>query len=672
MFRSPPRPHTGPATVVAVLTVVTALTSTWLDLSSGATARPEPLDWAIWSSTVPALALAAAGYVLSTRLPRHLMTWLLLGSGAVAAANGLGAAYAVWSLEAHGGTLPLTAAALFVGARLGPLLNLVTPLVLLYFPDGRLPGRGWRVPAGLTLAAAGLSVAVFMTMPWRLLSEQGTAWPGVDLPLPDLPDSLWLGVMPAVPVLLAAGTALPVVAFVSRFRGSTGVLRAQLRWMALAAVINGLLILLPLAWDGLPQDLTFVLSLAAIAAAVLIAVGRYRLYDIDPLLGWTLLYGGLALVVVAIDVPIFVVLGALIDEPAAAVLAAVAVAVIYTPVRERARRWVNRVVTGRAEPYEVVSALARRLEEATSPDGPLHETARAVSLAYGSSYARVELDTADGTTLAAECGVPRDDAVVLPITYRGESIGRLSLVPRGRLAEADQRLLADVVRQTAAAVRAIALTEELQSSRTRLVSGVAEERRRLRRDLHDGLGPSLAAAALKVEAASNLLGRDPATARDVLGQVRSDLGSVIDDVRRLVHDLRPPALDRWGLVEAVRQEAARFGDGGLEVRVHARGEAAGLPAAAEVAAYRIVCEALVNVVRHANASTCEVHLAMTGMRLEVEVIDDGRGITPGSAPGVGLIAMRERARELGGDCVIARRADGGTRVHATLPLGVTV
>lgn len=655
------------ATAVAAVTIVTLLVATWLDLMAGDAARPAPLDWAIWSSSVPGIALAAAGFVLATRLPRHLMTWLLIGSGAVASLNGLGAAYAVLSLNEHGGRLPLTAAALFVGARLGPLLNFVTPLVLLYFPDGRLPTPRWRIVAWLTLAAAGLAVLAFIAVPWRLMSDDGLSLPGLDLPLSLLPDQVWLGLLPVIPALLAASTAVPVVAFIRRFRGSRGVLRAQLRWMALAAAVNGALILLPLVVDGLPQDLTFVVSLLAITGAVLVAVSRYRLYDIDPLLGWTLMYGGLAVVVVVIDVPIFVGLGALIDEPVAAVLAATVVAVAYAPLRERVRRWVNRVVTGRGEPYEVVSTLALRLEEMTSPDGQLLEAARAVSLAYGSPYARVELDDEDGGTMAAEYGTPRQDAIVLPVTYRGELIGRLFLVPRGRLADADQRLLADLVRQTAAAVRATALAEQLSLSRGRLVSGVAEERRRLRRDLHDGLGPALAAAALKVEAARNLIVRDPDTAGETLGQVRGDLGTVIEDVRRLVHNLLPPALDHWGLAGAVRQEAARFSNGDLDVRVSVHGELTRLPAAAEVAAYRIVCEALVNVARHAAADTCEIRLIMTNGELEVEVVDDGRGMSQQAAPGVGLIAMRERARELGGRCTVGSGNGGGTRVHAVLP-----
>lgn len=661
------RPAMG-ATTIAALCVLAAALATWADVATGPVTRPEPLDWAVWSSTVPGVALAVTGWVLAMRLPRHLMTWLLIAGGVVASVNGLAAAYAVLSLTRHGGTLPLTPLAVFAGARLGPLLNLVAPLVLLFFPDGRLPSPRWRWAAALSLGATGLAVLVFLTVPWGSQSSGGPL-PGSDLPLPPVPDQVWRAAIAVTPALLVPSLFVPVAAFVRRFWGSSGIRRAQLRWMLMAALLNGVLILTPLVVDGLPLDLTFVVSLLAIAAAVLVAVGRYRLYDVDPVLGWTLLYGSLAIAVVAIDVPVFVGLGALIDEPVAAVLAAAVVAVVYAPLRARTRRWVSRVLTGRAEPYDVVSALARRLEESVGPDELLLEVARVVSASFRSPYVRVELDRADGRTVVVEHGTPRDDVVVLPFTYREASIGRLALVPRTGAppSESDQRLLADVVRQAAAAVRATALTEELQHSRERMVTGVAEERRRLRRDLHDGLGPTLAAAALKIEAARNLAVRDAGAARDALDQVRGDLATVLGDVRRLVHGLRPPALDQFGLAEALRQEGARFREGGLAVRVEARGDLSRLPAATEVAAYRIVCEALVNVARHAGATGCEVRLTVTESELEAEVIDDGRGVRPGALVGVGLLGMRERAEELGGRCTVAAAETGGTRVHAVLP-----
>ncbi|WP_214102709.1 sensor histidine kinase [Acrocarpospora catenulata] len=666
------RALTVTAVALAAVCLAGAAVAGWAEYVTPADARPAPLAWAPWSSTVPGVALAVAGAVLAIRLPRHAMTWILTAGGLVSCLNGVAAAYAVWSLHRYGGALPLTGSALYAGARLGPFLNLVAPLVLLFFPDGRLPTRRWRWAAALSLGGTALAVLVFLAAPWRILDDT-EPWPQVDLPLPQLPDALWRGLLTAMPALLTAGLVVAVAAFVARFRGSDQVRRAQLRWMLLAGLLNVLLLLVPAIVDAVTPDAAFVAANVALAAAVLVAVGRYRLYDVDPLLGWTLLYGGLAAIVVAVDMSIFVGLSTLLDEPVSAVLAAGVVAVLYAPLRARIQRWVNVIMTGRGEPYDVVSALAKRLEESVGPEELLLEVASAVSAAFRSPYVRVELDRADGRTVVAEHGSPLPGVVVLPFAYRGAPIGRLALVPRAgaRLAEPDQRLLADVVRQAAAAVHATALTEELQQSRERLVTGIEEERRRLRRDLHDGLGPTLAAAALKVEAAGNLVSRDTGSALDTLEQVRGDLSTVLGEVRRLVHDLRPPALDQFGLAGALRQAAGRFSDGALAITVTVTGDLGMLPAAVEVAAYRIASEAVLNVVRHAGAGRCDLRLSLGVDALEVEVADDGAGVPSGALVGVGVLGMRERAEELGGHCSVSSRAAGGTRVHAVLPLRAT-
>ncbi|WP_066375061.1 sensor histidine kinase [Herbidospora mongoliensis] len=661
--------RTVAALSIAAFCLVAAVLAAWAEILTGAVTRPGPISFSSWSSTVPGVALAVAGAVLALRLPRHAVTWILLAGGLTTALNGLGAAYAGYSITHHGGALPLTAPAFYAGARLGPFMNLVPVLVLLFFPDGRLPSARWRRPAWLSLGGTGFAVLVFLAVPWHIV-EPGEEWPGLDVAFVRLPDEVWRVLFGVAPVLIAVTLVVSVAAFVARFRGADRVRRAQLRWMLLAGLLNVVLLAAPLVADWLPDDAVFVAAIVALAAAVLIAVGRYRLYDIDPVLGWTLVYGALAAAVVGIDVTIFAGMSALVEEPAAAVLAAGVVAVLYGPLRT----WIQKKVGGvlRGEPYDVVSALARRLEESAGPEELLLAVATAVASAFRSPFVRVELDRPSGGVVAVEHGTRRDDGVVvLPFAYRDVEIGRLTLVPRAgtRLAEADQRLLADVVRQAAAAVRATALTEELQQSRERLVGGVEEERRRLRRDLHDGLGPTLAAAALKVEAAGNLMDRDPALAREALGQVRGDLSTVLNDVRRLVHDLRPPALDQFGLAGALRQAAERFGEGTVAIVVSTAGDLTGLPAAAEVAAYRIGCEAMVNVTRHARAARCEVRLTATGGTLEVEIVDDGRGLRTGEGVGVGLLAMRERAEELGGRCTVTGGATG-TRVHAVLPLAV--
>jgi signal transduction histidine kinase len=231
--------------------------------------------------------------------------------------------------------------------------------------------------------------------------------------------------------------------------------------------------------------------------------------------------------------------------------------------------------------------------------------------------------------------------------------------------------------QVAAVVHAVATSQALQRSREALVSTREEERRRVRRDLHDGLGPALAATQMKVEGARVLLARDPDSADAVLAQLTGELRATISDVRRLVHDLRPPALDELGLTHAVAEQVEAFsgpvigGEGHLLVELDAPDRLPPLPAAVEVAAYRIVSEALTNVVRHAGAGRCLVTLSVDAEEaLSVVVDDDGAGVSVGDRPGLGLRSMRERATELGGSCRLSRSPIGGTRVCARLPIAI--
>ena len=220
------------------------------------------------------------------------------------------------------------------------------------------------------------------------------------------------------------------------------------------------------------------------------------------------------------------------------------------------------------------------------------------------------------------------------------------------------------------AAHAALLTEDLRASRERLVTAREEERRRLRRDLHDGLGPALAAIGMRAGAAESLVREDPARAAALLAELQAEVTTAVADVRRLVDALRPPAIDEVGLVGALRLAADRLDSPGApQLVVEADGGLPELPAAVEVAAYRIGTEAMTNAVRHASAATCSLRL-VGGSDLTVVVEDDGRGMPSVPRAGVGLTSMRERAAELGGECRVEARPGGGTRVVARLPLVV--
>jgi two-component system NarL family sensor kinase len=232
----------------------------------------------------------------------------------------------------------------------------------------------------------------------------------------------------------------------------------------------------------------------------------------------------------------------------------------------------------------------------------------------------------------------------------------------------DLRLLEELARPIAVAAHAAALTRDLQHSRESLVIAREEERRRIRRDLHDGLGPALAGVAFGIDAARNTLRRDPEATDRALAEIKAEVQTSLGDVRRLVYDLRPPALDRLGLVPTIEEYAARLGERtSLQITVFATGLPS-LSAAVEVAAYRIVSEALANVARHSGATSCTVALVGGPADLAVEVRDDGRGIGEDVVAGVGLRSMRERVDELGGRYEVVCPAEGGTSVRAWLPL----
>jgi signal transduction histidine kinase len=331
---------------------------------------------------------------------------------------------------------------------------------------------------------------------------------------------------------------------------------------------------------------------------------------------------------------------------------------------------VNKFVYGdRDDPYAIVSRLGERLEATLAPEAVLPTIVETVAQALKLPYAAISLRQGDRLEIAAVCGTAGHGIVNLPLNYQSEPVGELMLAPRSpgdTFSPADRRLLEDLARQVGVAAHAVRLTSEVQRSRERIVTAREEERRRLRRDLHDGLGPSLASLTLKLDAARNLLPSNPARVDSLLVDLKTQTKAAIGDIRRVVYDLRPPALDELGLVAAIREHAARVAGESLQIVIEAPASLPSLPAAAEVAAYRIALEALTNVIRHAGARRCVIRLSLAD-DLAIEVTDDGRGISETARAGVGLMAMRERAEELGGTCRIESTGGSGTVVIAHLP-----
>jgi signal transduction histidine kinase len=412
------------------------------------------------------------------------------------------------------------------------------------------------------------------------------------------------------------------------------------------------------------------------------AMLRYRLWEIDIIINRTLVYGTLTASVVGVYVLVVSILSKLLhtfgDFPIA-LLATGLVAVLFQPLRARLQRGVNRLMYGeRDDPYAVLSRLASRLETTLAPEAILPTIVETVAQALKLPYAAIALKQGDEFSLTASYGHPQDNSLILPLVYHTETIGQLRLSPRApgeAFTAADRRLLEDIAHQAGVAAHAVRLTVDLQRSRERLVTTREEERRRLRRDLHDGLGATLAALHLQAGAIRLLMQQDLPAADAELVELQTEIRSAIADIRRLVYALRPPTLDELGLVGAIRQYAAQYdlkgmpndSDGCLRVAVEAPEHLPALPAAVEVAAYRIVQEALTNVARHAHARTCTVRLTIADA-FQLEISDDGVGFQLESGAGVGLLSMRERAAEAGGSCVVESVPGRGTRILVHLPL----
>ncbi len=553
----------------------------------------------------------------------------------------------------------------------GGLYMLLWPAGALHLPLAM--ARPSEVPSRRALAVVyGLPLGgyVVVLVASRLSAPSSTAWVGT-----------WATVQTLVIIpTIVAGIALTVRAF----RASPPAVRDQVRWAAvggLVATVSSLvLLLLPQLLTGRPIVPWSAVGLLALPMPLGIAAGilRYRLFDIDVAINRTLVYGGATVSIVVIYAISVSILGTFLRFQggfSASLLATGLAAVVALPIRDVIQRTVNRVMYGdRDDPYRALTRLGERLDDTLDPIEAPTVIVRTVAESLRLPWVAIRIGPAGdvGRTIA-HGRQPPGKVVEVPLVYGAEVVGDLLVAPRSPtepLSIADLQLLNALARQAGAAVHALGLTLDLIASRERLVVAREEERRRIRRDLHDGLGPTLAAIGMRAEVAAELAARDPAGAERVLAELRGEVRGALTDIRRLVDALRPPALDELGLIGAIQAQAGRLRPE-QTLDVAAAGVLPELSAAVEVAAYRIAVEAMTNAARHAEGRTCRVRVSEAGDQdraLEVEVTDDGRGLPPGLRPGIGLLSMRERAAEVGGTCVVESIAGGGTRVFARLPL----
>jgi signal transduction histidine kinase len=638
------------------------------------------------------VAYALIGALIAGRQPRNPIGWIFSAVGVFAALTTLSSAadqLCVWNRVG----LPCIGVARWVSLWAWmPTTMLPLTFVLMLFPDGHLPSRRWRPvawAAGIGLGLLVLSTALHPSPPTEPIPPYNPfGIPAITAFLDAFMSLAW--------PLVGVGIFGALAALVVRFRRSHGIEREQVKWLAYGSSLGILFLIVLSAWFALrPNDpaayelnisgVWIVLTVIVIAAGI--AILRHRLYDIDILINRTLVYGALSAGVIGLYILLVGALGALFQSSGNLVLTLLATglaALLVQPLRARLQRAVNRLMYGeRDDPYAVLSRLSQQLKTTLAPAAVLPNIAETVAQTLKLPYVAIALKQDDEIIVAAESGGKQirrqgDSAsntvssslVSLPLTYQGEHVGELRLAPRSGemgFSAAERRLLEDIALQAGVAAHAVRLTADLQRSRERLVAAREEERRRLRRDLHDGLGPQLASLTLTLAAARELLRHDVDVADRLLGELAGHTQAAIADIRRVVYDLRPPALDDLGLVLALREQATSYSHAGLQITIDAPERLPALPAAVEVAAYRIVQEALTNVVRHANARSCTVRLGLCD-GLDVTIKDDGVGLPPGRRAGIGLTSMRERTAELGGTYQIESMPGAGTCIHARLPL----
>ena len=600
---------------------------------------------------------AALGALILAGRPRHRVGLSLLIGGAVSA---LWLFVTAWSDVPAGSDRPLVqwAAWLDNWTFVGLIVLVTWPLLL--FPDGALVSRRWR-PIGALVAVATAAVAVAgMLDPGALDS-----FDEVRNPL-GVPDSwAWVSALQGFGFGIPVGVVAGMVAVQRQARGRQRPgMRAAL-WASRALAFNFVLVLALVDEEGPVYGVTLTASVALFAAAAMVAVLRDRVLEVDVVLRRAFVVAGVAVASLVVFVAVFAAVTALAGSSAGALGGGLAVALVAVPVRVRVSERVDRWLYGHRDPSTAVTRFSEQLELADEPADALPGVARALRDTLGASS--VLIDPAKALDLApARSGAETYEPMIeRALEHRGTRLGRLVIgarAPGESYGPADLTLTEVLVLQVALVLDALRMAAALQHSREAIVSAREEERRRLRRELHDGLGSALAGIALTLQAASNTGG--PQGDRLVEG-AREQTEAAVADVRRLVRGLRPPVLEDLGFAAALRAHADRLAP--LEVELELPPSPMTLPAAVELALYRIATEALTNVVRHAHAQRCRVTLRTDGGDVALEVVDDGDGLASGATPGIGLRSMRERAAELGGRVELATDPSGGLAVEVRLP-----
>jgi two-component system NarL family sensor kinase len=612
---------------------------------------------------ISCMSIALVGSAAASAEPRNPVGWLLLICGINIPLAVGSYIYSHAALDHHVHLTGANWAAWLDSWPWTPALVVVPTVGLLLFPDGHASSRRWRrllVVAWAVIAAQVLNELFaphLLDYPHR---HNPTALPGV---AGTIADALGATIV-AVPVIVT----LAAWSVHQRFRqADSDTERAALRivmpaaWLIAASwwSCGAVILLTGNSDDATTPELS---GVAILAVTAWIATRRYGLFDTRQVINRGLVYTALSIIVLGIYLGAAALVDLIAANSVGAAVAAVAAVLCALPLRGGLQRAADRLVYGmRGDPYAALEQLGHRLAGAVEPEAVLPDVVASIRHALRLPYVRLEL-----THAVVESGSAIGGGEPFRLFFAGEQVGTLLVGHRDRepdFTPGERRLLAALAGQLAAAAHAVSLIDDLRSSRERLVSATEEERRRIRRDLHDSVGPGLAGVVLGLYRARRQLETEPLSAARQIEDLSVQTQEAIAEIRRLVYDLRPPALDELGLVGALAEQASRFGP----ITVTGPNPLPALPAAAEVAAYRIAVEAMTNIVRHAGAASAAVRISVDGC-LQLEISDSGAGLPEGYRAGVGIISMRERAAELGGHCTIEHASPHGTVVRASIPL----
>jgi signal transduction histidine kinase len=682
------RPTALPWVVLGLIGIL-VLVETWLNLHRPAGELPYSLGFAVYGATF--LCPAPVGALIASRRPRHPIGWLMLAIGLVSVTGGV---FDESARQLYAPRPELGAALFLVGDALSRLVLLLIGILLLLFPDGRLPSKRW------------LGVVIAGTTAWVLSAFTEVFGPGpladfaMSIPPPnpftitslsDFPPGPAIGV--SIFIVFFASLLLSIVSVAFRFHRAGPELRLQLKWVALAASLfvaatvgGNVFVATAQSWSGwapLPVSVVQLVAFAAMNLAIAIAILRHRLFDIDLVISRTVAYGVLAGVITAFYIVVVAGVGGILAAGSAsrlllAVVATAFVAVAFQPLRTRLERLANRLVYGvRAVPYEVLADFTTRLGRQSSLE-LLPVMARMLAQGTGSDAATVWLRE-NGREVPAS-SFPEHQHVTpdaatrsVPLQHAGANLGRLAVARRSgeALSPTEERLMDGLASQAGLVLHSAGLQDELsrrmlelRQSRHRLVAAQDEARRRLERDLHDGAQQNLVSLRMKLGLAASLARDKPGSLEPLLQEMQSELGDALDSLRNLARGVYPPLLEAEGLRAALRARARQ-----VPISIDVQCVSERYPRELEGAVYFCCSEALQNLSKHSRATKGSLRVWCEDGRLCFEVGDNGRGLDPTRAKsGGGLQNIRDRLDVLGGVVDVSSAPGTGARVAGWVPL----